>query len=213
MRQLALPLLAIALLSSGCASVISGPTKTVQIDSPIPGSSASIVNASGARVVSGPLPMTAELARGSGYFKAQGYQVKVSSPGYHTKLFDIRPRLNPWYLANGLFPFVGAIGAFIVDPNTGAFYTFQEDQFDVDLEPTGQDVEAMRREVLVIKRAASFKVSKHDYTGAQRAKALGCMQLATPEVKNLGEAAETLIYECRDGRTVAMVCRSGMGCQ
>lgn len=213
MRQLALPLFAIALLSSGCASVISGPTKTVQIDSPIPGSSASIVNASGSRVASGPLPMTVELARGSGYFKAQGYQLKVSSPGYHTKSVDILPRFNPWYLANGLFIFVGAIGAFIVDPNTGAVYTFNEDQLDVDLLPTGQDIGAMQREALVIKQAARFKVSKHDYTGAQQAKALGCAQLATPEVKNIGEASETLIYECRDGRTVTMVCRSGMGCK
>jgi hypothetical protein len=157
--------------------------------------------------------MTVELARGSGYFKAQGYQVKVSSPGYHTKAVDILPRLNPWYLANALFPIIDVIGGFIVDPITGAVYTFREDLLDVELEPTGQDVEAMRREALVIKRAASFKVSKHDYTGAQRAKTLGCQQLATPEVKNLGEAAETLIYECRDGRTVTMVCRSGMGCQ
>ncbi len=157
--------------------------------------------------------MTVELARGSGYFKAQGYQVKVSSPGYHTKAIDIRPRFNPWYLGNVPFLWFGAIGGFIVDPNTGAFYTLAPDQLDVDLEPTGQDIGAIQREASIIKRAASFKVSKHDYTGAQRAKALGCMQLATPEVKNLGEAAETLIYECRDGRTVTMVCRSGMGCK
>lgn len=212
MKQILFPLVAAALISSGCASIVSGSNKTVQINA-TPESNISIVNGNGSGVASGKTKMSVELPTGSGYFKAQGYQVKVSQAGYRTKTVDILPSFNPWYLGNFLLPFVGTIGGLIVDPNTGAFYTLSPTQIDLELEPTGVDIALLNRENSAIQRARGFRVSKHDYTAAQRAKELGCTQLASPEVKDIGSARETLTYECRSGQTLAVVCLSGGDCQ
>jgi hypothetical protein len=111
------------------------------------------------------------------------------------------------------FPFVGTIGFLAIDPVTGAFFTLSPSMIDVELEPTGQDIAQITRENAAIKRASSYPVSRYDYMGKERAKQLKCAQLASPEVKNLGKGQETLVFECRDGRSLAVVCSSGSGCQ
>jgi uncharacterized protein YceK len=211
MKRIAPALLAVVLLSSGCASIVSGPTKTIQINA-TPGSNISIVNTTGNNVATGKSQMAVELPTGSGYFRAQGYQVKVSQPGYHTKTVDILPRFNPWYLGNMAFPFVGTIGFLAIDPVTGAFFTLSPSLIDVELEPTGQDIALINRENAAIKRASAYPVSRYDYMGKERAKQLKCVQLASPEVKSLGKGEETLVFECRDGRSLVVVCSSGIGC-
>ena len=90
---------AITIVTTGCATVISGTTETVQIKAQ-EGAKIKVLDARGREAASGTTELTADLPRGTGYWRAAGYQVKVSQPGHKTKSIDILPAFNPWYLTN-----------------------------------------------------------------------------------------------------------------
>jgi len=190
--------------------MVSGSTQTVEIKAK-EGAKIAIINADGKHVVSGTTALTAELPRGMGYWRPAGYQVKVSQPGYQSKSVDILPTFNGWYLGN-FIPFVGIIGGLIVDPISGAFYSLDQDRIDVTLDPIGGRADIEGRVAEAEQRARNWPVSKHDYTATQKAKAVGCVPLASPMVSGYRTALETLTFECRDGRKLAFACASTDGC-
>ena len=198
--------------ATGCGTMISGSKKTVQIKAQ-EGAKISVVNADGKRVVSGTTSLTADLPRGAGYWRAAGYQVNVSQPGYKSKSVDILPTFNGWYLLN-VFPIVGSIGALIIDPIYGGFYSLDTDALDINLDPIGSaaDIANSSREAEAERLAKASPVSRHDYTATQKAKELQCTPLASPVVSGYRTALETLTFECQDGRKLSFACSSIEGC-
>lgn len=210
MKLALLAALAIASITTGCGTMISGSTKTVEIKAQ-PGAKIAIVNADGQHVTSGTTALTAELPRGMSYWRPAGYQVNVSQAGYKSKSVDILPTFNGWYLLNVL-PVIGTIGAIIIDPIYGGFYSLDTDRLDIALEPVGGNADLASRTLEAERAAKRSPVSRHDYTATQKAKSLGCVPLASPVVAGYRTGIETLTFECQDGRKLALACSSIDGC-
>jgi hypothetical protein len=114
----------VALLLSGCASIISGGTQPVTIKSVPDGASVTVTNRAGEKIHNGTTPVTLTLNRGAGYFKTETYKVEVKKEGYESRQLDIVSTINGWYIGNILFG--GVIGLLAVDPATGAMYAFPD---------------------------------------------------------------------------------------
>jgi hypothetical protein len=70
-----------------------------------------------------------------GYFKGQGYTLRLELPGYQTTEIELTPRMSGWYWGNLVLG--GLIGMLAVDPATGAMWNIEPDKIDHKL-PSGQ---------------------------------------------------------------------------
>lgn len=107
---------------SGCASIFNGTTQAIVLSSAPEGATATVTNRAGVKVHTGATPVTLQLQRGAGYFKAESYTVTFSKDGFVPKTVQLEASVSGWYIANILFG--GAVGMLAVDPATGAMYTF-----------------------------------------------------------------------------------------
>jgi hypothetical protein len=117
---------------SGCASIVSGSTQTVNVSAP-EGAQVSVKATNGSFSQTLPAPATLSLPKGAGYFKHNDYVVEVSKPGFETQTSQLVPHMSGWYTVGNLF-FGGLIGWFGVDPATGAMWTYDK-QIDATLRP------------------------------------------------------------------------------
>jgi hypothetical protein len=125
-------LVALALIvCSGCASIVDGGRKKVQINSNPPGAMVTVTDSAGRMVASTNTPVTVRLPRYKDYFQGEKYTVKFDLPGYYPSEMQIRPALNPWYFGNIMFG--GVIGLAVVDPMTGAMWTLSPRKVDWNL--------------------------------------------------------------------------------
>ena len=129
------PLLAMTLiLCSGCASIIQGSHKTVQISSNPSGAKFTIYNKAGKVIESRATPASVSLERSSGYFCKENYKVVFEETGYYTGETELKGSINGWYFGNLIFG--GLIGLLIVDPATGAMWTLDPQELTYNLVQT-----------------------------------------------------------------------------
>ena len=114
-----------AVILSGCATIISGTTDKATINSAPIGATFIMKDQNGKPVNNGTTPMTVLLERGEFIFDGQTYTIDFSAPGYLSQTYILDSTLNPWYLGNILFG--GALGMLIIDPATGAMWDFPSD--------------------------------------------------------------------------------------
>ena len=112
-----------ALLTTGCATIVSKSTQTMMLTSVPDGATVRITNKSGVAVNSSSTPSTVTLKKGRGYFKPETYTLSFSKEGYKPVDITVRGSVNGWYFSNLIFG--GLIGLLAVDPATGAMYTLQ----------------------------------------------------------------------------------------
>ena len=125
--------MAFALLSVGCASILSKSDYPVTFDSNPSGAEISIVNKKGKEIFKGQTPYTATLPASSGFFSGARYDVTATKEGYHEAKGTLSAGMDGWYLGNILFG--GLIGIIIVDPATGAMFNLA-DEFTINLQKT-----------------------------------------------------------------------------
>jgi hypothetical protein len=135
--------LLVALLTSGCASIFSGSSQKITVNSTPPGANVTIVRTNSNETVSTlTTPATVKLKRGAGYFKPASYIVRISMDGFATREVKLTSSLNSWYFAN--IAIGGAIGMVGVDPATGAMYKLSPKLVEVTLEaaPKASQIQA-----------------------------------------------------------------------
>ena len=120
-------------LGTGCASIIQGSHKTVQINSNPSGAKFTIFNEEGKAIESRNTPASVSLERSSGYFKAENYKLVFEETGYYTGETRLKGSINGWYWGN--FVFGGLIGLLAVDPATGAMWTLDPKETTYTLVP------------------------------------------------------------------------------
>ena len=111
--------LALTLLFSSCATIVSGSKQNVSFAS-TPSAASIFID----EVEVGKTPFELKLARNSEHavmLKLEGYQT------YQTKLTK---KFNAWYLGNIL---IGGIIGLVIDPITGAMYNLSPDQINAQL--------------------------------------------------------------------------------
>ena len=130
-------LAAIVLLSSGCATVVNGTgTRWVSVRSAPIAASVRIVEAHSGKLVKQALtPFDVSLAPSRGYYKGASYRMVFEAPGFKTVEVEIDSRLSGWYFGNIALSLFGVVGAFVVDPLTGAMWTLAIDELSVTLPP------------------------------------------------------------------------------
>ena len=126
--------LAGGLLCQGCASIISKSTYDVNISTTPANANFTVFNKKGEAVETGTTPETVRLKAGAGWFSGQDYTVKFDKSGYTPLEAQIKRGVDGWYIFGNIF-FGGLIGWVIVDPLTGAMWTLEDLQ--VDLQPSG----------------------------------------------------------------------------
>lgn len=123
-------LIAAAMTTSGCASIVSDNTYPVTIDSVPSGANLSITNEANMKVYEGTGPTTLTLRSGDGYFSGANYNVVATAPTGEVGRGQLSASMDSWYIGNILIG--GLIGFLIVDPATGAMYQLP-DSFVVNI--------------------------------------------------------------------------------
>lgn len=121
---------------TGCASLIVNGPQAIPIKSNPEGSNTVIIDMrSGNKVSEGTTPFIARLERGAGYFKKAKYKVIFEKIGYSRKEMLLEGSASNWYIYGNLCWLSGApIGWLIVDPITGAMWTLEPDDINMDLD-------------------------------------------------------------------------------
>ena len=117
---------------TGCASIVSKSNWPVIIRSNPDQADITITDVKeGKDIFKGKTPTTVTLSSKGGYFKGKTYTVEASKEGFEKKTIQINSTLNGWYIGNLLFG--GLIGLLIVDPLTGAMWTLDPKEMDINL--------------------------------------------------------------------------------
>lgn len=120
----------------GCASIIKGEIQTISFKSNPSDAKLIVYNVrEGSEIINATTPHTATLKRGAGYFKKSRYRVVIERAGYKTEEILIEGAPNGWYIGGNII-FGGLIGWLIVDPATGAMWTLDPEEIDVNLKAT-----------------------------------------------------------------------------
>lgn len=124
-------LLLAGLASGGCASIVHGGNRTITINTVPAGAKASISKTTGEVVTVQTTPCTVALDPRRGYFKGQGYTLKLELAGYQTAEVQLQTTLSGWYFGNILLG--GLIGMLAVDPVTGSMWNIEPNKIDQHL--------------------------------------------------------------------------------
>lgn len=137
-------------LQLGCATIIKGGAENVSFKSNPSDADVRVIDArTGTTVASGKTPLTVKLDRGAGYFKGAKYNVVIEKPGFSKKEFVVDSSLMVgWYIFGNVL-FGGLIGWFIVDPATGAMWTLDPDETNVELAPTAPQSAAAEVQIVI----------------------------------------------------------------
>ncbi len=121
-----------------CATIMGkASAETLNIRSTPDQAAVVISDETGAEIFKAKTPTTVPLEKNKGYFSGKKYTVKISQTGYSDKTIIVDTRANGWYIAGNLI-FGGLIGWIIVDPLTGAMWTLDTNEINVNLEAAKQ---------------------------------------------------------------------------
>lgn len=120
----AVVLASMMVFSQGCATIVTGTKRSVDITSDPTGAAFVVYNSQGDTVFKGTTPAKAKLKPGNGWFKAQEFRVEFEL-GNRKATARIEHGLNGWYIAGNFF-FGGVIGWVIIDPLSGAMWTLDD---------------------------------------------------------------------------------------
>ena len=121
---------------SGCASIMSGSRKNVNIKSNPTGAHVAVTDKKGREVASLTTPCVASLKRSAGFFVGASYDATIEKQGYQAQRVHIKPTGNPWTLGNVIFG--GLVGLLIVDPATGGMFGLTPSEIDASLVPVAK---------------------------------------------------------------------------
>lgn len=99
-RQMLLLLAAIAPLTAGCATVVSGRTSQVALRSNPPQARVTVHDLEGNVVAQTMTPGVVELKRGRSWLRPAAYNATFEKPGYQASRAPIRSKFNPWAIGN-----------------------------------------------------------------------------------------------------------------
>jgi len=121
--------MAVLVLGSGCASMVSQTHYTVPINSNPAGATVVVRDVRGNNVFEGKTPAAPLLAAGAGYFIPASYAISFTKEGYQPTTAVVAADTDPWYAMNFFFGPFCWVGWFIIDPKTGAMWELNRSVF------------------------------------------------------------------------------------
>lgn len=116
----------------GCASIVGSTSETITINSNAENALVTIKNKQNVTVFKGSLPTSVTLKKKSGFFSGERYSISSEKNGYLPYTRTVDTTISGWYFGNILFG--GLIGLLIVDPATGAMWSFDEENIFIPME-------------------------------------------------------------------------------
>jgi hypothetical protein len=128
--------IALAVLSTGCASIVHSGKRDITLNSEPTAAKVSVYRLDRKTLEASLLqtavtPCVISLKPNAGYFKGQPYRLTFELPGYAPTSVEVRAQLSGWYFGNIVFG--GLIGMLIVDPATGAMWNLTPDKISPSL--------------------------------------------------------------------------------
>jgi len=130
-------LLAIVVVSSGCATIVSKSKYPFHISSSPDSANVVIIDRKGDTVTTGITPMSLKLKAGKGYMRKAKYVITFSKDSFVTGGLSLKAEYDHWYSWNMVFG--GLIGWLIVDPITGAMWKFHQSMLYKNLFPREEE--------------------------------------------------------------------------
>lgn len=129
-RLVGVPILGLVL--GGCATMISGSSQLVTVNSNVEGAEVHLVADDGTETLLGTTPLTARLER-----RLEG-SLRVSAEGYQTYQRALNRTINPTFFVNVPLS-LSSSGTFgsTTDYSTGAMYAYEPSTFMASLQPEG----------------------------------------------------------------------------
>lgn len=121
-----------AIALSGCASIISGRTATVTIDSNPSHADVVIHDKHGQEILATHTPARVELRRKDKFIWPANYTATITKPGYKTARVPINQSVNPWIAGNIV---AGGVIGLAIDNATGAAWKPNVAAIHSELEP------------------------------------------------------------------------------
>jgi uncharacterized protein YceK len=106
------------LFTSGCASIMSGTSQSVSVQTEPDSAKATFLNRKGEAVSVQQTPCVVSLKR------SEQYRLKLEKENYQPLEGELKKGLNGWYLGNVFFG--GVLGFLIIDPGTGAMWSYDD---------------------------------------------------------------------------------------
>lgn len=164
---------------SGCATIIKGSNpQGVHFKSEPPDAKLTVVDLRNGNVISSTkTPQVVLLPKGSGYFKYGKYNATFEKEGYDKKEVYLEGDVNGWYAAGNIV-LGGLIGWLIVDPLTGAMWSFDPEQISVVLnlkgiaDPSGFTADEFKPPLSVEKLWAAISIDRYEIKFADPANAI-----------------------------------------
>ncbi len=130
---------AIIIVMSSCATIVSKSTYPVKINSNPRNARISITDKKGLETYTGTTPLTVFLKASAGYFSRARYQLRISSPGYEDRTVFIESSLDGLYFGNILLEALPVL--LIFDPASGAMFKIEETHVNVTLRSATSSLE------------------------------------------------------------------------
>jgi hypothetical protein len=124
------------IMMTSCATIIGqNKPESVTIQSAPDQADIIIYDESGVKVFENKTPTLVNLEKKRAYFSGKKYTVKIFKAGFTEQTITVNTRVIGWYIGgNVIFGGVfGAIGWLVVDPNTGAMWTLDTREINVEL--------------------------------------------------------------------------------
>ena len=157
----------ILILFSGCATIIKGGgPQGINLTSEPDDAKIKLIDLRNGNVMANTkTPQVVLLPKSSGFFQNAKYSATFEKEGYENKDINLESSLNPWYIGNVIFG--GLIGLVIVDPASGAMWSFDPEQVSVflstkDGDPLGFSTSEFIAPLSIEKFFISFNKSKYD---------------------------------------------------
>jgi len=120
----------------GCATIMgnSGP-EALNVRTSPDQATVVITDEEGTKIFEGKTPTTIPLEKRKGYFSGKTYRVTISKSNFEEQEIAVDTRANGWYVGGNIL-FGGLVGWLIVDPATGAMWTLDTNEINVNLSET-----------------------------------------------------------------------------
>ena len=126
----------VSLLATGCATIVGSTTHTVGLSSSPPGAKVVVRDEAGKDVFNGVTPASITLKKHKGYFSGHTYTFSFTKAGYDEHIELLSAEASDWYVWGNLL-IGGLIGWVLVDPATGAMWTYDQENLNVALTKSG----------------------------------------------------------------------------
>ena len=123
----------------GCASVVSGDVERVRVITYPSEAVVTVTDDRGYLLYKGVTPANISMRKSPGFFERQDFNMLIERERYESVYMALQGVTSSWYVAGNalLLPTgIGLLGWLVIDPYTGAMWTYEPHHVELNLLPS-----------------------------------------------------------------------------